>query len=123
MNITLVSIDLDGSLADPVMRIAVVLWALVLAVPSVVVFARVASARHRVFAVVVAFALGCITSAAATRVIATLIYNVMLTNAGVSVGLFGGPMLPSAVLAAVIGPALGTFIRATWRSKAARVAR
>jgi len=88
--LTLMSIDVDGSLANPVMRIAVLAWGFALAVPLVVVFRYTTSQWQRISAILATVVAGAVMSPFANRGIALLIYQIN-SKPGVGVGLFGGP--------------------------------
>jgi hypothetical protein len=100
MEFSLANIDVDGSLANPVIRVAVAIWAVILAVPLIVMLRRVTTARDRLICVAAVFAFGCVTSPLANRALGVLIYQV-ITKPGVSVGFFGGPPFFASPLAAV----------------------
>ena len=115
MDFSLIAIDVDGSLANPVMQAAVIVYAVALATPLVVIFARLSSTRDRLLGTLVVLGLGCVTSPLANRVIGMLIYQI-ISKPGVSVGFFGSPpFFASPILAVAIGCVVGSWIRTTPR--------
>jgi hypothetical protein len=93
VDLSLMAVDVDGSLANPVMRIAVIAWGIALAAPLVVVFRYTAAKWQRIGAVLAVLVSGTILSPFANRAIAILAYRMVASNPGVSVGFFGGPTI------------------------------
>lgn len=87
---SLIAVDVDGSLANPAMRVSVGIWAAILAVPMVFALLRARSKSGRSAVIFSVFLLGCVTSPFANRLIGMLIYQ-LISRPGTSVGLFGGP--------------------------------
>lgn len=109
MHFSLAAIDVDGSLVNPVMRVAVLICAFLLAVPVVLVFRRAWPKRARLAGIIVIFAAGCALSPVANRIAAMSIYQV-ITGPGVSVGFFGGPPFFASPLLAVAMGSLAAFV-------------
>src|SRR5437660_1114440 len=109
MDFSLIAVDVDGSLANPIMQAAIVVWAVALATPLLVIFARVSSMRDRFIGTLLLFAVGCVTSPVANRLIAMFIYQI-ISKPGVSVGFFGSPpFFASPILAVVVGCLAGAW--------------
>src|SRR5436305_3604182 len=87
---TLMALDVDGSLANPVMQIAVIVCGIALAIPLIMVFRYATSRWQRIGAVLATVVAGAVTSPFANRAIAIFIYQIM-SKPGVSVGFFDGP--------------------------------
>ena len=109
------SIDVEGSLANPVMRTAVAIWALVLAVPIAFALLSRASGRAKFATLFFILFFGCISSPVVNRAIGMVIYQI-ITEPGVAVGFFGGPpFFASPVVALLLAGVAAVAIRRWWR--------
>ena len=90
MDMSIMAVDVDGSLANPVMRTAVVIWGVVLGAFLTIGFCYIRERWSRVLCAVVVGVVGCAFSPVVHRSIAILIYQAT-TRPGVRVGFFGGP--------------------------------
>jgi hypothetical protein len=111
VEMSLIAVDVDGTLANPVMALAVVLWAVILAVPLTRVGIRSSwTIRVRLVSMTAIVLSSCLITPFINRAMAMAIY-VLITKPGVSVGFFGGPpFFASPVLAFVLTMiAIGTI--------------
>lgn len=111
MDFSVLVVDVDGSLANPIMRAAVLIWAVVLAIPSFFVVAKSWAPRIRIGGSLLIFAFGCLSSPDANRALGMLLYHFM-SRPGVVVGIIGGPpFFVSPTLGVGLGWLLGLWLR------------
>jgi hypothetical protein len=89
-DMSIIALDVDGSFSNPVMQVAVLIWAAVLACVLTFAFLRVGTRWQRVGLAVLVAAFGCLSSPYANRMIGMLIYA-GTANSSASVGIIGGP--------------------------------
>jgi hypothetical protein len=109
MDMPLIAVDVDGTLANPMVQLAVVAWGLVLAAPLLLAYLRLPSRGARVVASLCVLGFGCIWSPIATRAIVTLMYQIK-SKPGTWVGFFGGPPFFASPLVAVTTLALVALV-------------
>jgi hypothetical protein len=87
---SLIAVDVDGSLANPVMRWAVILWGIAVAVTLIVIYRNKTSRLYRLTAASAILVGATLVSPFANRGIAMAVYQIT-SKPGVMVGFFGGP--------------------------------
>jgi len=90
MDMSLIAVDVDGSFANPIMKVAVFTWSAVLTTCLTIAFLRVRRRGSRAVTTLTIAVLGCVSSPFANRGVAILIYQAT-SKPGVIVGFFGGP--------------------------------
>jgi len=90
MDMSVMAVDVDGSLSNPIMFAATIIFAIVLATYLTSAFCFINKRWVRVIATGLIAVIGCIVSPFANRFLALLLYR-LTTNRGGSVGFFGSP--------------------------------
>jgi len=90
MDLSLAAVDFDGTLGNPVVRVAVTIWAAVLGILLIVVFTYVRRAWQRLFLTFLILAIGYGFSRIACLGLAASYYEATAKKP-IGVGFFGGP--------------------------------
>lgn len=97
---TLMAVDVDGSLANPIVQIAVLTWGIAIAILLIIIFRYTELRWQRIAVAAGALMGGTLLSPFANRGIAMFAYQ-MLSRPGVTVGFFGGPPVWASPLVAM----------------------
>ena len=106
----MIAVDVDGTLANPMVQLAVLAWGLVLAAPLLLAYLKLPSLWSRVIAGLCVLGFGCIWSPVANRAIVTLMYQ-LTSKPGTSTGFVGGPPFFASPLVAITALALVALVK------------
>lgn len=118
MDMTLIAVDVDGSLANPVMQVVVAVWSLLLTVAVVGVLRASIPGKMRAGIVAAVAVFGFLAGPLFCRLAGMLMYS-LFSKPGRSVGFFGGPPPLVAPAAAVL---VGSLVHAVLISRRRRTA-